>query len=73
LLKDKRFLKFFIIGERRRTTAGGGESMRTAVNARERLFAVRILRLRLAKIVIQDNKILIFFLNTKIKLQTHFY
>jgi hypothetical protein len=31
LLKDKRFLKFFIIGERRGTTANGGESSRTAI------------------------------------------
>jgi hypothetical protein len=51
LLKDKRFLKFLIIGEGWRTAANGGERSRTAAKARERLFAVRFLRLRMARIV----------------------
>jgi hypothetical protein len=38
--KDERFLKFLIIGERKRTTANGGELLRTTAKARERLFTV---------------------------------
>jgi hypothetical protein len=51
LLKDKRFLKILIIGERWRTTANGDERLRTVAKARERLFTVRFLRLRMARIV----------------------
>jgi hypothetical protein len=43
LLKDKRNFKFLII-------ANGGKPLRTVANARERLFAVRFLKLRMARI-----------------------
>jgi hypothetical protein len=38
--------------EWRRTTANGGKRSRTAAKDRERLFAIRFLRLRMARIVV---------------------
>jgi hypothetical protein len=51
LVKNKSFLKFLIIVEWRRTSVNGGEHSRTSAKARERLFAVRFLKLRMARIV----------------------
>jgi hypothetical protein len=51
LLKEKRFFKFLIIGEPLQTAANGVGGLRTAAKARERLFTVRFLRFRIARIV----------------------
>jgi len=40
-------------------TANGGEPLRTAAKARERLFTVRFMKLRMARIV--DNEMITLF------------